>query len=645
MKKYELFLVLIYCGLATSAQDGTPSLQEHFFDRLLKIPPQMQVLQTSSHNKTGMNWDEFWPQYVDKSGEEVIFDVAGPGCVKSMWGTHFDPDAVLNFYFDGEKTPRYSINYIDYYNGLLEGFPKPIVSYELRGRNGDRPYAGNSFASIPFEKHLKITVRGVAHFYHVLYEKYTDGHEFPTDNETNRDLMLRAFEETETIPVDTARLKRHVYRNDHWMPVGDADTIFIARNSAGVIRSLILETDGSEEFFEDVRIKMRWDGTRLYQVYCPAGAFFGSTHKADNMRSLPLRITKLGSGRVKLECYFPMAFWEGAEIILVNESGRDLGPLQAILHIGENDIPREDGTYFSTRYREGTTVYGQEWSLFEGTGSGWYVGTVQSMQFKHYCEGDEHFTIDGAVSPQINGTGSEDYYLACFWPNLDFDMPFACVVGDVGIEGGGHLWGYYARPACYNRFHLEAPIPFFNSINARIQHGGLNHIESQYRSLSYVYINKKLRLRKTDFIDVGNPVSEGKHAYLCTGIEEPVRRLSNPEGEYYDTRMEQHGRYHKGGSIRFSIAIDPDNNGVRLRRLLDQKYGPQQAEVLVDGKSAGIWYYGYRNETLSWYEHDFDIAASLTRGKGSLEIELQLPAGDREIIFTDFNYSVYSFME
>ena len=138
---------------AVSARSGEASAAA-LFEKLLRVPHGVQVLQTSSHNKTGNNWDEYWPQYVDENGEEVLFDVKGPGCVRSMWGTNFDPNAVIKFYFDGATTARYQSRIVDFYKGSLPAFPTPLVSYERRGKYGDNPFAGNAFAPIPFETSL-----------------------------------------------------------------------------------------------------------------------------------------------------------------------------------------------------------------------------------------------------------------------------------------------------------------------------------------------------------------------------------------------------------------------------------------------------------------------------------------------------------
>ena len=69
--------------------------------------------------------------------------------------------------------------------------------------------------------------------------------------------------------------------------------------------------------------------------------------------------------------------------------------------------------------------------MLKARGWGKYVGTVQMMMGEHYCEGDEHFTMDNACTPQINGTGSEDYYLFCFWPNPQLTTPYNGTTTDV----------------------------------------------------------------------------------------------------------------------------------------------------------------------------------------------------------------------
>jgi len=626
---------------------GEEEIINRFFEPLLTVPEGVQVLQTSSHNKTGQNWDEYWPQYVDNNGEEVIFDVAGPGCIKQMWGTNFDPEGIIKFYFDGEKEPQYQCRIIDFYKGnadFLDG-KETLVSYERRGKWGDAPFAGNSFLPIPFNKHLKVAIQGVAHFYHIIYEKYPLHNQdnnikfASTDNDIGS--LTSIIYNLDKLWYDTSDYEEYTFVMKEPLKPGESVPLFKDSLSGGVIREVIIEGDGSEDFFREVYIRMKWDSAGRYQVMAPIGIFFGSANKSDSMSSLPLEVIPLPDGRARLVCRFPMPYTKAAEINLLNWSTKTFVEAHITLKIDRKSsaISNPDMTYFTTLYNEGETIYGHDWLLFEGAGSGWYVGTVQSMRQQHYCEGDEHFYIDGALSPQINGTGSEDYYLACFWPNNDFDTPFGCVVGDIGIEGGGYYFNSYEVPSCYSRYHLEAPIPFYSGISAKIQHGGLSHIISQYRSVSFVYINPKIRLKQTDYIDVGNTVSESGHRYKSTKSKYVENMQIHPEGDFFESTLTENGRVHGGGVITYTAAIDPANKGVRLRRLLDQVVPRQKAEVFVDGKSAGTWYLGYENEHLRAYEQDFDIHPDLTRGKSSIKVRLVIDGN-----FSDLNYTVYSFL-
>jgi D-arabinan exo alpha-(1,3)/(1,5)-arabinofuranosidase (non-reducing end) len=640
----SMALALAAVAPAAAAQpDYQPRPAAVFFEKLLRVPPQVLVLQTSSRNKQGVNGDANWPLYRDARGDDVIFDAAGPGRIMSLWGTAFDPAAVLQFYFDGEREPRLRVNILDLYKGRHPLFPPPLVSYEKRGMWGGEPFAGNSFVPIPFAKSLRISVKGESRFFHIIYEKYP----YPADIATftgreDRSALLDAFARLGEAPFDPASGLAVYPVETKTVEPGQTVSLLKIDKASGIVREIVLEADGADDFFQNTLLRMRWDGHSRWDVNAPTGLFFGSAVRANDVRSLPLRVEKLPDGRARLVCHLPMPFWDSAEIEWANTTARPMAPLKARISVGTNTVPRSTGTFFTTMAHSGETVYGHDWLLFEGQGAGWYVGTVQSMRTSHYCEGNEHITLDGAISPQINGTGTEDYYLACFWPNVDFDSPFACVAGDITREGGGSMEGAYQVPSSYARYHLEAPFPFHSSINARIQHGGQSDVRSEYRSLAFVYLRKSARLVETDFIDVGRPGSEGAHGYRSSQTAPPASIESYPEGDAFETAARFDGRYHAGGTIRFRVAVDPSNAGIRLRRLYDQKGPRQSARVFVDGTYAGTWHDANGNEFLRWAESDFDISPAFSRGKNSLDLELVVESDDGQSPFSDFSYKVYS---
>ena len=559
-------------------------------EELCSVPSGRTVHQFSSRNKEGRNGDDGWHLYDDEHGHAVIFDVEGPGCIRSIWSTDIRDDAVLHFYFDGEEEARYSIPKIAFFRGEHELFPAPLCSYDRRGYWGDRPFAGNSFVPIPFGKGLKIAVSGELHFYHVIWESVPHGTELETfTGEEDRGFVLDAFEDEPTwVRTERAGLSGTL---TEWPATGPGEERVLAElEGPGCIRELKLEAEDVATLLTETWIRIVFDGHDRWDVEAPLGYVFGSAVKTTAMHSMPLRVEPLTDERVRLTSWFPMPFARSARVVLVNRSEEPLGWLQGFVTTEPCTIPEDRIAHFTTLFREGWTTYGRDWLLQESPGTGWYVGTVQTMLGEHYCEGDEHFAIDGAISPQVNGTGTEDYYLGCFWPNREFNTPFACCVGDIHEEAGDFM-GSYGFRSCYARYHLEAPIPFYSHLDARIQHGGYDTIRSSYGSLSFCYLRRRPALAETDFIDVGSEASEARHEYASEGVPTGVV-VARGEGRHHLVEQAGSGRSHEAGEITFTVAIDAGNRGVRLRRRLDQGSPRQTVEVWIDDEPiAGLLTY------------------------------------------------------
>jgi len=88
--------------------------------------------------------------------------------------------------------------------------------------------------------------------------------------------------------------------------------------------------------------------------------------------------------------------------------------------------------------------------------------------------------VDGEKRPSINGTGSEDYYLGA-WGFAG--GPSSYLLFGVPVTGG-YIAG--SRSSVY-RFHLDAPIPFKESIRVTIEHGHANHRSDNFFSVAYWY--------------------------------------------------------------------------------------------------------------------------------------------------------------
>ena len=91
------------------------------------------------------------------------------------------------------------------------------------------------------------------------------------------------------------------------------------------------------------------------------------------------------------------------------------------------------------------------------------------------------------------------------------------------------------------------------------------------------------------------------------------------------------------------MAVDSRNEGVILRRRIDQSRGRQKAEVWIDGVFAGVWYDANTNEVHKWHDSDFFVPPDICKGRDSLNIKLKIvPCGDGK--FTEYGYRTLSFV-
>ncbi len=626
-----VLIVAVVSGLPAASPCDPPTL-----DDLPTLPRNVSLLQFSSHNRQGVNGDADWCLYKDAKGDFIVFDAMGPGCVRSFWQTCFPKDQVLKFYFDGESKPRYEIPTMDLYGGKHPLFPKPLVSDEILGYYAGGDIAGNCFVSIPFAKSLRITFTKKASFHHFLYERYPFGTPVTTfTGKENRSYLLKAFanqgEELSPSPdVKVIRTAPAELKVGEWREILNV-------GQPGTVSRIVIEGEASEAFLHQVEIEMRWDDSPRPDVLAPVGMFFACAVRPENVRSLPTKVELLPEHRIRLTSYFRMPFWRKGSIVLVNRpspEAKPIGKVSAEVHLLPQRYKEADSGYFSALYRAGRTEMARDWLILDAQGTGRFLGVVQTMNGGHYCEGNERFTVDGAAMPQVHGTGTEDYYLACLWPNPNYNRPFAGCVGDITKKPG---------PACYYRFHLEGPLPFYSALDARIQHGASSDIVSQYQTLGFCYLRKQPVLRQTDLIDVGNETSEQQHDYQAAGSTLTDRLQASYEGNNAGTLIRDDGRMHTAGEITFTVAVSPDNSGVRLRRRLDQKFGRQAADVYVDGQPAGTWYHADQNEFLRWHDSEFDLPPELTRGKSELKLRLAIKSGEGYGPFSDFRYEVLSY--
>jgi len=616
-----------------------PETPHHLISSLPVLPENVLSRQTSSHHRRGINKDMGNFLYIDENGESVLFDAVGPACVLSIFSTNLINDTTIHFYFDGEHTPRYSLPIREFYSGSHPHFPAPMVSLKTLGYYlGEDSKGGNCLLPIPFQKSLKITVSGYTEiFYHVIWEQYPQGTtvpSFPDPHSQSQAAALWGYSGA----VAAARLDEAAGLS---LSPGKSEPFYKVDGSA-CITVLTIEAGCVESLLKDVYLCIRWDDDLYDSVHVPLGHFFVLPAGPVDIDTPLLSVKRLENGSVRLTSRWPMPYWTHASLSLLNRGSLTIPDIKTGVEIVVQPYSEEECGYFHAHYHAGSTEYGRDWILAQSRGWGKYVGTVQSMLGEHYCEGDEHFYLDAACTPQINGTGTEDYYLFCFWPSPFYCTPYNGSTTDVYQKGGGFYENSYRFPAAYYRFHLDGPLAFYASLDARIQHGAMSHIHSQYSSVAITYQKKSPVLEQSDFLNVGQPASREVHAYQAQQPS-PTTVESSFIGNDIEVRQRLDGFEHAEGEIRFQVCVNPANRGVMLRRRIDQFHGRQKAAVFVNGQYAGTWYDANTNTTHRWCDSDFLLPPGLCRGQSKLLVTLRVETFGEDR-FTDFSYTVFSFV-
>ena len=152
---------------------------------------------------------------------------------------------------------------------------------------------------------------------------------------------------------------------------------------------------------------------------------------------------------------------------MTNEGRRRVSNLY--FHVDWKKVPAlPPGTaYFHARYRQALpTEPGRPYEILSVRGRGHYVGTVFSVvqnEAGWFGEGDERFYVDGVTKPDIEGTGTEDYFNDAW----SFRVATGFYTGVPVADGTG----VGARMSAY-RWHVVDPVPFRTSLKLDIEHRG-----------------------------------------------------------------------------------------------------------------------------------------------------------------------------
>lgn len=389
----------------------------------------------------------------------------------------------------------------------------------------------------------------------------------------------------------------------------------------------------------DTWIKIYWDGEEEPSVNAPLGSFFGVGHFGPaTVKALPVGMDEQG----KMYMYFAMPFASSARIELESKANNNMVDFDYEIQYKTFTDSFDNVGYFKTNWNETISSYGNELEILRVDGRGKLVGVVQSAKNNevlntwngYFLEGDERIYIDGEKTPSIHGTGTEDFYNGAWYY---VDGPFTnALSGAVNLSRS-----IIPAQAAQYRLLINDAISFNNRIDAYIEHGGGNDSITKEWLLAYYYHKPSEPVYvQTDTIDVGDTASEQAHDYQVSNPVGDVRQVTaHFEGVDYQNIITEDGRGFTGYS-QFKVAIESDNTGVMLRRILDYRKTNQKAKVYVDGELVDTWYNAGHNPFTYWREEKFFIPSTFTSGKTELTIKVEYVGTSLSEEWNEFKYEI-----
>ncbi|HXE15081.1 MAG TPA: DUF2961 domain-containing protein [Bryobacteraceae bacterium] len=466
------------------------------------------------------------------------------------------------------------------------------------------------------------------------------------------------------------------------------------------IRALEFSIPRNEaQLFENIHLRITWDGRGQPSVDAPIALFYGAgtLYNRDNreylVKAFPVSI-RFTDSRVYLDCYFPMPFFKSARIELVGGDHAIQGIEWRVRYMPLHE-PASQTSYFHATYKDfpqptpGEDLVLLDTRKAEGGGdwSGHLAGT--SFIFSHDAnlrtlEGDPRFFFDDSLTPQAQGTGTEEWGGGGdYWGGLNMTLPF--VGHPVGARSTQSALNSEDKIESAYRFLLADLMPFGKNAVIRLEHGGMDESTEHYETVTYWYGLPAASLVETDVLQIGDAASEKKHGYSSPQASTPYTLKSRYEWgidtldgkEIYPAETDR-GRT-TTGTAEFQLRLRPDNLGVLLRRKLDYSFPNQRAEVYIADRSkanwklAGIWYLAGSNTSVysnpkgelgttqhivetsnrRFRDDEFLISRELTRGRKTIWVRVKFTPVNRplypgyplsEQAWSEMRYTVYCFV-
>ncbi|MBK8975890.1 MAG: DUF2961 domain-containing protein [Planctomycetes bacterium] len=467
------WIAALGCAAIASARAQVPARPDSVA-RLIDLAglplatPGVTCRQFASTDPTGHGEDH--GHFLRREGSTaVLAEMDGPGVVVRLWSAN--AAGRLRVFLDGETGPRLDCPFDGLFDGSVPPFEPPIAIHE-----------GGGFVSyfpIAYARSCRIEVGELEHpealYYHVQYLTYPAGttlrtftRELPPEEHAALRDVLALWRAPGRSPIPPEPTDRTATIRALLGP--GAERTVLDSDRPGTLLTLRIDpADHDASALRELRLIARWDGCEP-SVQVPIGDLFGVAFGAHPSRGLALGWDEHGG-----YCHLPMPFHHGARVTIHNAGSIERAVTFATTLRPEPPDPRA-GTLHA-EFRETDGVGDALYELASVRGPGKLVGVLQALQGVGdlwYLEGNEELSVDGASTPSIVGTGTEDFYNGgWYWSSGPFAMP---------LHGLGVKQEWTTNRTTPWRLLLPDAVPFETGLVARIEHGSENAVRDAYYS-------------------------------------------------------------------------------------------------------------------------------------------------------------------
>jgi hypothetical protein len=252
------------------------------------------------------------------------------------------------------------------------------------------------------------------------------------------------------------------------IPVGRSHVLADIKGAGIIDRMWMTIEDRAPDALRGLKLEIFWDGAKTPAVSVPLGDFF--LHGAGQMVPMETALLASPEGR-SFVSYLPMAFRQGARIVVTNESPRQVNLIFFDINYRRVERQPADALYFHAWWsRERATRLGQDFRILPRVrGRGRFLGasvtvlTNPAYRDVWWGEGEVKIYLDGDRDlASLVGTGAEDY-IGTAWGQGAYINRFQGA--PIATWEGGGRWTFY-------RWHVPDPIFFGRDIEVALQQIG-----------------------------------------------------------------------------------------------------------------------------------------------------------------------------